>query len=98
MVDAAAIGVGMRRQVPSGREVSAVDARHEFFVRFRDISGPARESGMSHIGVEQFLRTLLEALDDVPPELAARLEELLNSPHVDRPQAIRQLFEELAGD
>ena len=53
---------------------------------------------MSRPGVQEFLRSLLEALDDLPPTLAARLEELLNSPHVDRSQALRQLFEELAGD
>ena len=37
-------------------------------------------------------------LEDLPPDLAPRFEELLNSPHGDRSQAIRQLFEELAGD
>jgi hypothetical protein len=78
--------------------VRAVDARHGFFVRFRDIPGPAQESGMSRPSVQEFLRTLLEALEDLPPDLAPRFEELLNSPHVDRSQAIRQLFEELAGD
>jgi ribbon-helix-helix CopG family protein len=53
---------------------------------------------MSRPSAEEFLRTLLEALEGLPPDLALRLEELLKNEHVDRSQAIRQLFEELAGD
>jgi hypothetical protein len=53
---------------------------------------------MSRPSVQEFLRTLLEALEDLPPDLAPRFEALLNSPPADRSQAIRQLFEEVAGD
>ncbi len=53
---------------------------------------------MSRPSAEEFLRTLLDTLEDLPPDLARRLEELLKNEHVDRSQAIRQLFEELAGD
>ena len=44
----------------------------------------------------EFLGTLLASLDDLPPELLARLQELLTKEHPDRAQAIRLLFEELA--
>jgi predicted Zn-dependent protease with MMP-like domain len=47
---------------------------------------------------EEFLRMLLEALDDLPPDFAARFEEVLKKEGVDRSQAIRQLFEEFAGE
>lgn len=49
-------------------------------------------------GAEEFLLALLEGLDDLPPGLTQRLAEVLAEPHVDRSQAIRQLFEEFAGD
>jgi hypothetical protein len=47
---------------------------------------------------QEFLQALLDALDDLPPDLARRFEEVLKKEDVDRSQAIRQLFEELAGD
>ena len=47
---------------------------------------------------QEFLRDLLEALDDLPPDFLRRFEELLTKPEVDRSVAIRQLFEEFAGD
>jgi metal-responsive CopG/Arc/MetJ family transcriptional regulator len=47
---------------------------------------------------QEFLQTVLETLDDVPPELARRFDEILKREGVDRSQAIRELFEELAGD
>ena len=47
---------------------------------------------------EEFLQGLLEALDDLPPDLARRFEEILKQKDADRSQAIRQLFEEFAGD
>jgi hypothetical protein len=53
---------------------------------------------MHRPSAEEFLLALLEGLDDLPPELARRLAEVLARPHVDRSQAIRQLFEEFAGD
>lgn len=53
---------------------------------------------MHHASADEFLRTLLETLDELPPEFARRLEEVVKQEHVDRSQAIRQLFEEFAGD
>ncbi len=53
---------------------------------------------MHRPGAEEFLLTLLEGLDDLPPEFVRRLAELLSQQHVDRSQAIRQLVEEFAGD
>jgi hypothetical protein len=53
---------------------------------------------MHRPSAEEFLRTLLEALDDLPPDLARRFADLLRKDHVDRPSAIRQLFEDVAGD
>lgn len=46
----------------------------------------------------EFLLALLETLDDVPPEFIRRVEEVLKSANADRSQAIRQLFEECAGE
>jgi hypothetical protein len=53
---------------------------------------------MHRPSAEEFLLTVLEGLEDLPPEFARRLTEVLTQPHEDRSQAIRQLFEELAGD
>lgn len=61
---------------------------------------------MHRPSAQEFLLTLLEALDDVPPDLARRLAEVVepSTPlrpgreEADRSQAIRQLFEELAGE
>lgn len=53
---------------------------------------------MHRPSAEEFLRTLLEALDELPPDLARRFADLLKKEHVDRPSAIRQLFEDVAGD
>lgn len=53
---------------------------------------------MHRPSAQEFLRTLLEALDDLPPDVARRLEEVLTKEVVDRSQAIRQLFEDCAGD
>jgi ATP/maltotriose-dependent transcriptional regulator MalT len=53
---------------------------------------------MHRPSAEEFLQALLETLDDVPPDLARRFEEILKNHQGDRSQAIRQLFEELAGD
>jgi hypothetical protein len=49
-------------------------------------------------GAEEFLLMLLETLDDLPADLAQRFAELLKKEHVDRASAIRQLFEDAAGD
>ena len=53
---------------------------------------------MHRPSAEEFLLTLLETLDELPPDLAQRLAALLQKDHVDRSAAIRQLFEELAGE
>ncbi len=46
----------------------------------------------------EFLQQVLETLKDPPPGLAQRFTEILGRKDIDRAQAIRQLFEELAGD
>jgi hypothetical protein len=46
----------------------------------------------------EFLHALLDALDDLPPQLIERLEEIVKNERVDRSQAIRLLFEEFAGE
>ena len=53
---------------------------------------------MHRPSAEEFLRTLLETLGDLPPDLAQRFAELLKKEHLDRAAAIRQLFEDVAGD
>ena len=53
---------------------------------------------MHRPSAEEFLLTLLETLDELPPDLAQRFAELLKKEQVDRASAIRQLFEEVAGD
>jgi hypothetical protein len=53
---------------------------------------------MHRPSAREFLLTLLESLDDLPPDLAQRFAELLNKDHTDRSAAIRQLFEDIGGD
>jgi hypothetical protein len=53
---------------------------------------------MHRPSAEEFLLTLLDGLEDLPPDLARRLADILKQPGPDRAQAIRRLFEELAGD
>jgi hypothetical protein len=53
---------------------------------------------MHRPSAEEFLLTLLETVDDLPPDLAQRFAELLKKEHADRAAAIRQLFEDVAGD
>ena len=53
---------------------------------------------MHRPSAQEFLQALLETLDDLPTDLARRFEEILKSAGADRSQAIRQLFEEFAGD
>jgi hypothetical protein len=53
---------------------------------------------MQRPSAQEFLLTLLEAMEDLPPDLARRLAEILEKEDVDRPQAIRQLFEDVAGE
>jgi hypothetical protein len=53
---------------------------------------------MHRPSAQEFLLTLLETLDDLPPDFARRFAEVLQKEDVDRSQAIRQLFEDFAGD
>jgi hypothetical protein len=53
---------------------------------------------MHRPSAEEFLLELLERLDDLPPQLRRRFADLLKNESGDRSQAIRRLFEELAGD
>ncbi len=53
---------------------------------------------MHRPSAEEFLLTLLSTLDELPPDVAQRFAELLKKEHVDRASAIRQLFEDIAGD
>jgi hypothetical protein len=53
---------------------------------------------MHRPSAEEFLRTLLESLDDLPPDFARRLAEVLTKTDTDRSQAVRRLFEEFAGE
>jgi hypothetical protein len=53
---------------------------------------------MHRPSAEEFLRDLLETLDDLPPGFIHGLEEVLKNDTTDRAQAIRELFEHVAGD
>jgi hypothetical protein len=56
------------------------------------------ELAMHRPSAQEFLQALLETLDDLPADFAGRFQEILKKDEADRSQAIRQLFEELAGD
>jgi DNA polymerase IIIc chi subunit len=53
---------------------------------------------MQRPSAPEFLINLLEALEDLPPEFARRLAEALKEKDEDRAQAIRRVFEDVAGD
>jgi hypothetical protein len=53
---------------------------------------------MHRPSAKEFLQALLDTLAELPPDLARRLEEVLANEGPDRAQAIRQVFEDLAGD
>ena len=54
---------------------------------------------MPRPSAQEFLQSLLETLDDLPPGFDRRFEEILKKEEEgDRSQAIRQLFEEFAGE
>jgi hypothetical protein len=53
---------------------------------------------MHRPSAEEFLLTLLKTLDELPPDLEQRFAALLTKDHVDRSAAIRQLFEDAAGE
>ena len=53
---------------------------------------------MHRPSAEEFVRAVLEALKDIPPDFARQLAEVLAKKDADRSQAIRRLFEDCAGD
>jgi hypothetical protein len=53
---------------------------------------------MHRPSAQEFLLTLLESLEDLPPDFAPRLAEVLKKKEEDRSQAIRQLFEDVTRD
>jgi hypothetical protein len=53
---------------------------------------------MHRPSAEEFLLTLLETLDELPPDLAKRFAAVLKKNDADRSAAIRQLFEDVAGE
>ena len=53
---------------------------------------------MHRPNAQEFVQSLLETLDDLPPDFVRRFEEVLTREDADRSQALRQLFEELAGE
>ena len=53
---------------------------------------------MHRPSAEEFLRTLLETVEGLPPDLIQRLEEVLKNDTTDRAQAIRELFEHAASE
>lgn len=53
---------------------------------------------MHRPNAHEFLQALLDTLEDLPPDFARRFEAILKKNEPDRPQAIRLLFEEVAGD
>jgi hypothetical protein len=53
---------------------------------------------MHRPSAQEFLQSLLETLDELPPDFARRIEEILEQDGGDRSQAIRQLFEDCAGE
>jgi hypothetical protein len=53
---------------------------------------------MHRSSAEDFIRALLETLDDLPNDFIQRLEGVLKKDTPDRAQAIRELFEDAGGD
>jgi metal-responsive CopG/Arc/MetJ family transcriptional regulator len=47
---------------------------------------------------QEFVRALLETVEDLPDDFVRRFEEVVAKEDVERSQAIRQLFEEFAGE
>ena len=84
-------------------QLVAVDAGREFFIRFpfqRHSPFILRVEDMrtQRPSAQEFLQEVLERMDDLPADFRRRFEEVLKKPHVDRAQAIRQLFEDYAGE
>jgi hypothetical protein len=67
-------------------------------VVFAFCSPKRRRPLMHRPSAQEFLESLLESLGELPPDFVTRFEEVLRKPEADRSQAIRQLFEEAAGE
>jgi hypothetical protein len=77
----------------------AVDGNLLLLILLDPLPDMLKGGGLMHRpSAEEFLLTLLETLDDLPPDLARRFAELLTKEHLDRSAAIRQLFEDVAGE
>ena len=53
---------------------------------------------MHRPSAQEFLLKVLEAVEELPPDFARRLAEVLKETDEDRSQAIRRLFEDFAGE
>jgi hypothetical protein len=53
---------------------------------------------MHRPSAQEFVQALLETLDELPPDFIRRFEGVLKMEDADRSLAIRQLFEDFAGD
>lgn len=53
---------------------------------------------MHRPSAQEFLRNLLETLENLPPDFAQRFAEILKKEDGDRSPAIRRLFEDAAGE
>ena len=53
---------------------------------------------MHRPNAQEFVQALLETLDDLPADFVRRFHEILTKEAGDRALAIRQLFEDLAGE
>jgi hypothetical protein len=53
---------------------------------------------MHRPSAEDFLRAVLVTLDDLPPDFIRGLEDVLKNDTLDRAQALRELFEHVAGE
>jgi hypothetical protein len=53
---------------------------------------------MHRPSAQEFLLKLLETLENLPPDFTQRFAEILKKEDGDRAQAIRRLFEDVAGE
>ena len=53
---------------------------------------------MHRPSAQEFLLDLLKTITDLPPGFVERFEEVLKKDEADRSQALRQLFEDAAGE
>ena len=53
---------------------------------------------MQRPSAQEFVRALLETVEDLPEDFVRRFEEIVTREDVERSQAIRQLFEDFASE